>query len=104
MLSRSLVKTFASAVLLVEYRYFSHPLVTLTNGTPSSMSPSDISKTELSHSLISVDSAVAAFDLPAVFCNHLPSPNTETDISDENNTGRITANNTYETRKAYNLY
>ncbi len=104
MLSRCLVKAFASIVFPAENRYFSKPLVMSTNEMPSSMSSSETSKAELSHSLMRVESVFALFDCPAIFCTLLPSPNTEMDTSDENNAGRITANKTYETRKAYNLY
>jgi len=104
MFARSLVKIFASAAFPAESQYCSTPLAKLTNGMPSSMSSSETSKAELSHSLIRVESAVALFDCPAIFCTLLPSPNTETETSDENSAGRITANKTYETRKAYNLY
>lgn len=104
MLSRCLVKAFASIVLPAENRYFSKPLVMSTSEMPSSMSSSDTSKAELSQSLMRGESVFALFDCPAIFCTLLPSPNAETDTSDENNAGRITANKTYETRKAYNLY
>lgn len=100
-LSRCLVKAFASIVLPAENRYFSKPLVMSTSEMPSSMSSSDTSKAELSQSLMRGESVFALFDCPAIFCTLLPSPNAETDTSDENNAGRITAN---KTRKAYNLY
>ena len=104
MLARCLEKAFASSVLPVENRYFSKPLVMLTSEMPSSVSSSDTSKAELSHSLMRVESVFVLFDCPAIFCTLFPSPNTETDTSDENNAGRITANKMYETRKACNPY
>ena len=104
MLARSLIEAFASIALPAENRYFSKPLVMLKNEMPSSMSSSDTSEAALSHSLMRVESVFELFDCPAIFCTLLPSPNTETDTSDENNAGRITANKTYEARNAYNLY
>lgn len=104
MLAQRLAENFRLVILPAENRYFSTPWVISVEGIPSSMSSSDISKAELWDSLIKLESVVALFDCPAILCTLLPSPSTETETSDENSAGRMTANKMYETRKAYNLY
>lgn len=104
MLAQRLAENFRLVIFPAENRNFSTPWVISVEGVPSSMSSLDISKAEISNSSIKLESVVALFDCPAILCTLLPSPSTETETSDENRAGRMTANKTFETRKAYNLY
>ena len=107
-----IVAVFAGAITLGAYKFLfeknsytvvaadeNNSLINTRLVYKPEISSSDISQVPLSQLLISVESTLVLLPWLAIFRTLLSSPETETEISDENSAGNIKASRTYGTRK-----